>query len=47
MFVVFGWKLWFNIILWLVKFIMNCGFIIICKCIRVIEFYWGLGIVND
>lgn len=46
MFVVFGWKLWFNIILWLVKFV-NCGFIIICECIRVIEFYWGLGFVND
>lgn len=46
MFVVFGWKLWFNIILWLVK-LMNCGFVIICKCIRVIEFYWGLGVVKD
>lgn len=26
---------------------VNCGSITICECTRVIELYWGSGIVND
>lgn len=38
--------LWLNITLWSAKSV-NCGSITICECTRVIELYWGSGIVND
>lgn len=38
--------LWLDITLWSAKS-MNCGSVTICKYTRVIELYWGSGIVND